>query len=120
MGGGRGLREEVKPPAGGWNDVKPLSEVVMESLKKRVDPSGVRNLIWRPQGNQRLEIQMPLTKQSGQSTVGKAEFLEAQQKLEATNVRVQEVRAAVEDMKGPERDAKLQQLAMGSPTRQKL
>ena len=32
---------------------------VAEALKKRVDPDGVRNLVWRPQGNT-LEIWMPL------------------------------------------------------------
>ena len=32
---------------------------VMESLKRRVDPNGVRNLIWRPQPPNRIEIQMP-------------------------------------------------------------
>src|SRR3954469_15108683 len=108
MVGGTSLLYEIKQPPGGWNDTKPLSEVVMESLKKRVDPSGVRNLIWRPQGNTRLEIQMPLTADSGQSSQRKAEFLESQKKLNATNVRPMEVISAVEDLKGEERAAHLQ------------
>ncbi len=33
----------------------------MEALKKRVDPLGLRNLVWRPQGNDRIEIEMPLS-----------------------------------------------------------
>ena len=54
-----GLRDQAagRRPTAAQN----LAEQVMESLKKRVDPDGVRNLIWRPQGNTRLEIQMPLT-----------------------------------------------------------
>ena len=36
-----------------------LSNRVMEVLKRRVDPGGQMNLIWRPIGNNRLEIQMP-------------------------------------------------------------
>ncbi len=32
---------------------------VMQVLKKRVDPKGVFNLVWRPVGRNRLEIQMP-------------------------------------------------------------
>jgi len=32
----------------------------MDALKRRVDPNGLRNLVWRPEGGTRLEIQMPL------------------------------------------------------------
>src|SRR5262245_60950760 len=57
MVGGTSLVYEIKAPEQGH--VGNLAEQVMQSLKKRVDPDGVRNLIWRPQGNTRLEIQMP-------------------------------------------------------------
>src|SRR3954452_16866043 len=67
MVGGTSLLYEIKQPAGGFHGTKSLAEQVMESLKKRVDPQGVRNLIWRPQGNTRLEIQMPAGKGSGNS-----------------------------------------------------
>ena len=63
MVGGTSLLYEIKPPEGGGFQGGNLAEQVMESLKKRVDPDGVRNLIWRPQGNTRLEIQMPLHRQ---------------------------------------------------------
>src|SRR5437773_6030962 len=59
MVGGTSLLYEIKVPEGVAGNTN-LAEQVMESLKKRVDPDGVRNLIWRPQGNTRLEIQMPL------------------------------------------------------------
>ena len=36
-----------------------LAQDMATVLKRRVDPDGVRNLIWRPQGKNRLEIQMP-------------------------------------------------------------
>ena len=36
-----------------------LNTRVMRVLKKRVDPKGVFNLVWRPVGRNRLEIQMP-------------------------------------------------------------
>src|SRR5262249_47268211 len=64
--GGISLLYEIKaPPTGATED---LSEKVAESLKKRVDPEGVRNLVWRPQGATRLEIQMPM---SGNTNEGK-------------------------------------------------
>src|SRR5437588_10921899 len=68
MVGGTSLLYEIKQPAGGWHGAKSLAEEVMESLKKRVDPQGVRNLIWRPQGNTRIEIQMPAGEGTGPSS----------------------------------------------------
>ena len=121
MVGGTSLLYEIKQPSGGWQDPNnTLANVVMESLKKRVDPQGVKNLIWRPQGDTRLEIQMPLSSTSGESKQRREEFTAAQRAIEATNVRVQEVLSAVEDLKGAERTERLKQLAMGSPSRQKL
>ena len=44
MVGGTSLLYEIKPPPNGVYQSN-LSEQVMESLKKRVDPDGVRNLV---------------------------------------------------------------------------
>ena len=72
------------PPEGGGPVQQNLSEQVMESLKKRVDPNGVMNLIWRPQGPTRLEIQMPTSKQAGDTKAKRETFGKAQETLEAT------------------------------------
>jgi hypothetical protein len=56
--GGHSLLYEIDTT--GLEDTKDLSTRVMNRLKQRVDPNGVRNLVWRPVGNTRLEIQMPL------------------------------------------------------------
>jgi len=37
-----------------------LSAKMIEVLRRRIDPANIQNLIWRPQGNTRFEIQMPL------------------------------------------------------------
>src|SRR5688500_11751776 len=91
MVGGTSLLYEIKAPEGGSAVRGTLVEDVMAALKKRVDPDGVRNLIWRPQGATRLEIQMPLTATSGQSQEKRKAFADAQAKLEETNVRTAEV-----------------------------
>ncbi|MGB7161000.1 MAG: protein translocase subunit SecD [Tepidisphaeraceae bacterium] len=119
MVGGTSLLYEIKPPEGGQYTDN-LAEQVAASLKKRVDPDGVRNLIWRPQGNTRLEIQMPLTKDSGDAAEMRKRFADAQRQLEATNVRTGAVLDAVEKKKGDERRAIFDKLAMGSETRAKL
>src|SRR5215217_3321559 len=98
MVGGTSLLYEIKAPEGGVIQGN-LAEQVMESLKKRVDPEGVRNLIWRPQGTNRLEIQMPASGKTGESTAKREAFAEAQRKLEATNVRPSEVIRAIEKLK---------------------
>src|ERR1700677_3510135 len=67
MVGGVSLIFKIKPPdvSGPINvGASTLAEQVMQALKKRVDPDGVRNLVWRPIGSDELEIQMPLTSHS--------------------------------------------------------
>jgi SecD/SecF fusion protein len=118
MVGGTSLLYEIKPPEGGYTH--DLAERVMQSLKKRVDPDGVRNLIWRPQGNTRLEIQMPLRPGSEKARGARDAFAAAQRQLEATNVRPGEVTAAVQDLKGDARRTKLAELEMGSQPRGEL
>ena len=57
--GGTSITYEIKKPpgfvAGG---PETLAEQLVRSLKKRLDPAGVKNYVWRPQGNDRLEIQL--------------------------------------------------------------
>ena len=122
MVGGTSLLYEIKVPLGSQAYTGDLAAQMMEALKRRVDPEGVRNLIWRPQGANRLEIQMPLSGGgAGQEEVKKRReaLLTAQRRLDQTNVRVGEVIAALEAKDGPDR-AKLQQLAGGSKSRQEL
>lgn len=119
MVGGTSLLYQIKPPPGG-NVPPDLAVQVMDSLKKRVDPQGVRNLVWRPQGNSRIEIQMPLTERNENADKIRVQFAEAQRQLEATNVRPSAVVDAVEHLKGDARAKRLEELAMGNPDRAKL
>src|SRR5947209_17486202 len=64
--GGTSLLYEIKQPEG--RPISNLAEEVMKALKKRVDPNGTLNLIWRPQGTNRLEIQMPLSSEIGRAS----------------------------------------------------
>lgn len=120
MVGGTSLLYEIKVPQGTASASGNLAEDVMKSLKRRVDPEGVRNLIWRPQGATRLEIQMPLNRQAAESEPKRLAFAKAQEDLEKTNVRSAEVLRAVEKMTGDARRDALNQLAQGSATREKL
>ena len=60
-----------------------LSERVIKVLQDRVDPRGVYNLVWRPVGHNRIEIQMPRPRE---------ELADARQQYEALKQRIQETR----------------------------
>jgi SecD/SecF fusion protein len=94
-----------------------LANQVIEILKKRVDPDNVRNLVWRPIGNNRIEIQMP---RSSSDIVERRDQFEATRKqLEQTNVTVADLYAAL-GKSGPQRQDALAGLARYDPERNNL
>jgi len=117
MVGGTSLTYEIKQPEGGYHGEGTLAEAVATALKKRVDPDGVRNLVWRPQGNTQLEIQLPRGQVNEDATRIRDAYLEAQSALDATNVRSPEVVRTVESLKGEDRDNRLTELAAGNAAR---
>ena len=91
MVGGTSLLYEIRLPADRPTAYTgDIAGQMMEALKRRVDPEGVRNLVWRPQGGNRLEIQMPL------SGTGGAGATTGEQKRK-------DLLAAVEAQGGPDR-----------------
>ncbi len=120
MVGGTSLLYEIKQPEGSRNTTGDLAEKVMTALKKRVDPDGVKNLVWRPQGNNRLEIQMPFSGDARENAKKRKEAGEAlkaaRAQLAQLNVNKQQIEDAVEQKKGRTR-ADLDRLAAGDPTR---
>ncbi|MGE5609604.1 MAG: protein translocase subunit SecD [Bacillota bacterium] len=118
ISGGTSLTYEIQAPSGtATND---LSQRVADALKKRVDPDGVRNLVWRPQGPTRLEIQMPMAGGGAEANEARKAFSTAQQDLEITNIRASEVNAALQNTDAKQRQEQLDRLAMGSATRKAL
>jgi len=121
MVGGTSLLYEVQLAEGSNpNDMEGLSTRVMDALKKRVDPEGIRNLVWRPQGNTRLEIQMPRAGNAADSDKVRTTFAGAQRDLEETNVRMGSVLDAVQRLTGEAREKRLSELAMDSATRKEV
>lgn len=82
--GGHTLLYEIDTTGLDNKAISGLSTRVMERLKVRVDPKSVMNLVWRPVGNTRLEIQMPLPRKD---TIAKRKaFKKARDELSETNV----------------------------------
>ncbi len=117
MVGGVSLVYAIQAPN---NSDPDLSEHVMEALKKRVDPTGLRNLVWRPQGANRIEIEMPLSPEATEATPIKQAYERATQLLDSTKITQEAVVNAVENSTGPQRTKALQDLASDSQTRADL
>jgi len=94
-----------------------LAERVMKILKERVDPKGQRNLIWRPIGSNRLEIQIP--KPPEEVVRAREAYKAVRSKLADTELTRNQVRMAL-TRKGKDRDEALQALVRGDTSREAL
>lgn len=94
-----------------------LAERVMSRLKNRVDPQGQRNLVWRPMGQNRLEIQMP--RPPKELAARRQRYENARDALRATRVDRAEIEAAL-NMPPASREASLMALVRGVPVREEL
>ena len=97
-----------------------MAEQMMAALKKRVDPNGLLNLVWRPQGEDRLEIQIPRSTHADDRGKAQKDYAAARDLLRATNVTEDDVNNAVTGLNGAQRDQKLKELADGSVSRLQL
>jgi SecD/SecF fusion protein len=113
--GGNSLLYEIDTT--GLTDTQGLSTRVMQRLKQRVDPDGVMNLVWRPVGDTRLEIQMPLP--SKDAVDRRKAYQDSVEKLRATNVNIAEMEQVL-SLSGAERQEKLMRLVRDVPARKTL
>ena len=126
IAGGTSLVYKIQKPEGYFDTGQgTLAEQVAAVLKKRVDPLGTKNLIWRPQGDDRLEIQLPRVtggKSGDQAAAAKAkaDYNALLRDLKNFNVTFEQVRYAVEELKGDARAKELEKLAGGSDQRKAL
>ncbi len=68
------------------DEIKGLAQRMIPILLKRVDPTNVANIVMRPQGNTRLEIQVPLA--SADTRKKRKAFENTLQELEADNINL--------------------------------
>ncbi len=91
LAGGTTLVYQVDVP--GNQDARIVIDQVIETLKKRVDPNGVRNLVWRRQAGNRIEIQVPLPPK--ETTQRRSDYLRLQDELTAGNLKARQIDAAL-------------------------
>ncbi len=94
-----------------------IAEDMKELLRRRVDPSGVYELIWRVHGRNRIEVQMPLPRKEAVEL--REQFLAAQEKLFQSAIKPGELDVLFATPPA-ERDAALVAHSGGSEARLKV
>ncbi len=94
-----------------------LADRVMEVLKQRVDPGGTMNLEWRPIGNSRIEIRMPLPPAAALKR--RAVYNDAMRAIQDRGITRTDIDFAL-SLSGDERQRELDKLVRGVPSRAAL
>ncbi|TSA45131.1 protein translocase subunit SecD [bacterium] len=84
LAGGTSLIYEIDTQGLTETEKKDLSQRMITVLRRRIDPGNIQNLIWRPQGNTRFEIQMPLS--SAETRLKRQNFEKTLDKLLSENM----------------------------------
>jgi len=85
LAGGTSLIYEIDTHGLEEAEKKDLAQKMITVLRRRIDPANIQNLIWRPQGNTRFEIQMPLA--SAEADEKRRNYKKAENELLAKNIK---------------------------------
>ncbi len=66
LAGGTSLLYQIDTSNLSSDEKRTAAQDMIRTLQERIDPGNQRNLVWRPHGNDRIEIQMPLASQEAQ------------------------------------------------------
>ncbi len=117
LGGGTSLIYEIDTQGLKPEEARGLSGDMITVLRRRIDPENIQNMVWRPQGNTRFEIQMPLA--SAEAREKRQQYEEAKTALLAENINPATVmRSLAKPMEG--RSADFQRLAQDSNERAEI
>jgi SecD/SecF fusion protein len=84
LAGGTSLIYEIDTQGLEGPEKKDMAQRMITVLRRRIDPANIQNLIWRPQGGTRFEIQMPLA--SEETRQKRQNFEKARNDLLAENI----------------------------------
>jgi len=117
LAGGVSLIYEINTQGLDEKDKRGLSERMITVLRRRIDPANIQNLVWRPQGNTRFEIQMPLA--SAEAREKRRQYENARNALLKANVSRPAVLRSLE-LPAAEREASFSRFAGGDPNKLKI
>ncbi len=114
LAGGTSLIYEIDTYGLQETEKKDLAQRMITVLRRRIDPANIQNLIWRPQGNSRFEIQMPLA--SAEARTKRQNFEKAQNALLSKNVSRSKIMRSL-NLPTEERPALFKDFAQSDPNR---
>lgn len=110
--GGVSLLYDIKvPPSYRMTSQVTLPEEIAAALKRRIDPSGRLNVQFRPVGETQLEILIPGVAHSGKHSAAQKALTAAVEEFKQTIVDMDQVKAALANLHGDTRLARLRELA---------
>jgi SecD/SecF fusion protein len=114
LAGGTSLIYAINTEGLSGAEQKDLAQRMITVLRRRIDPANIQNLVWRPLGNTRFEIQMPLASKETQAK--RDAYLAALKDLLADNVNPAVIVRALQ-MPADKRSLELTEFAKGDPNR---
>jgi SecD/SecF fusion protein len=112
LAGGTSLIYAIDTTGLRGDETQDMAQRMIAVLRRRIDPGNLQNLLWRPQGNTRFEIQMPLASQATRQQ--RQQYEAALQALLAKNINPASVLRAIQQP-AQEREAALKGFAQGDP-----
>ncbi len=114
LAGGTSLIYEIDTHGLEEAEKKDLAQRMITVLRRRIDPANIQNLVWRPQGSTRFEIQMPLA--SAEARVKRQNYESALAELMDKNVSRSKIMRSL-DIPLQERAEAFNDLAQADPNR---
>ncbi len=117
IGGGTSLIYDIDTTGLSRAEQQGLAQRMIPILLKRIDPTNVANIVIRPQGDTRIEIQLPMATPDTQKR--RKAYEDALNGLEAMNVNLLRVKRAL-SLEGQERQAAFDEFAAGDEDRKAI
>jgi len=114
LAGGTSLIYEIDTHGLKEVEKKDLAQRMITVLRRRIDPANIQNLLWRPQGSTRFEIQMPLA--SAEARAERQNYERALDELLDKNVSRSKIMRSL-DMPAEERTVVFEDFAQADPNR---
>ncbi|AQQ72153.1 bifunctional preprotein translocase subunit SecD/SecF [Limihaloglobus sulfuriphilus] len=103
LAGGSSLVYQIDTEGMSKSEINGLAANMVPIISRRIDPNGVSNLIIRPQGDTRIEIQLPLASEATRKL--RQDYREAVDALESGNINIASVIRALRET--PEKRAQM-------------
>ena len=117
LAGGTSLIYQIDTAGLEKTEIKGLAQKMLPILRKRIDPTNVANIVMRPLGDTRIEIQLPI---ASAKTIGKRKAYEkALEDLDSMNINMINVKRVLAQG-GQERTDKFAEIAGDSETRKQI